>query len=328
MKQEASIKTAVRIILLYLFVLILGTASCAVIYTVYSLCKNMIAGGGLKVFNLNYFLNGVNMFEPLVVIASGVVMCMYLIRYSIRKVLPFNVFVIAYIAAWAFLVPLNFTLLSNLSTKANQPPEAKHPLTTDYFRTGKTGSIFYYSSIENENLADGICINEEGETAYTFSDVAIPENKGYSDSLIHKSIGMPKLIDIIASWVKMFLSIARQAWESGLFSWICFASIGLALASVAGLCFVSKWRMVNVVSVCTATLGILVLNIMAYTNSFLDPAKVFLEGAMTNVPIKNPLVVLMNVLVFVVFSILGFIVHRKRRQEDRLNDMPYGKEYA
>ena len=61
----------------------------------------------------------------------------------------------------------------------------------------------------------------------------------------------------------------------------------------------------------------------------MDPARVFLEGAMPNIPIKNPLIVLMNVLIFVILSLLGFIVQNKRRKEDKaLYADPYGKEFA
>ena len=328
MKQEASIKTSLRILLLYVLVLVLGTVVCAAIYTVYSLCKNMIAGGGLHVFNLSYFLAGVNMFAPLVVVASGIIMIMYIIRYSIRNILPFGVFIIAYVAVWVFLLPLNYSVVANI-TKTNPPADGDKTLSSDYFRTGTDGDVFYYSSIENENVADGICIDKTEGVTYTFSGVTIPRNEGFSDSLIHKSIGMPTLIDGSLSWVKMFFNISRQAWKSGFLAWLCFASIGLALASVAGLTFVSRWRLVNVLSSCIVTVGIVFLNILAYTKSFMDPAKAFLEGAMANVPIKNPLIVLMNVLIFVIFSLLGFIVRQKRRKEERLsNEDPYGKEFA
>ncbi len=328
MKQEASIKTSLRIVFLYILVLVLGIVVSAALYTVYTLCKNMIAGGGLKVFNLGYFVTGINVFSPLVVIAAGLVMILYLIRYSIRKILPFNLFVIAYIAVWVFLLPLNYSVVSKIST-TTPPTETAKTLTSDYFRTGKTGNVFYYSSIVNENTADGICIDKVDESTYTFNNVVIPRNEGFSDSLIHKSIGMPSLIETMLSWAKMFFNIARQAWESGFLGWLCFASISLALASTAGLSFISKWRMVNVLSVCIVTVGILVLNILAYTKSFMDPARVFLEGAMSNIPIKNPLIVLMNVLIFVILSLLGFIVQNKRRKEDKaLYADPYGKEFA
>ncbi len=324
MKQESSIKTTLRMLLLYVLVLILGTVFCAVIYTIYTLCMHMIAGSGLKVFDFGYFLTGANTFFPLVVIISGIVMSLYVIRYSIRKVLPIVVIFAAYVAAWIFLIPINYSW----KVKTPSLTEANMTLTSDYFRVGESGSVFYYSSIE-DGLADGVCIDNQSdiEDVYTFGNVRIPKTEGYSDSLIHKSIGMPKIIEQFVAWFNIFLDITRQAWKAGFIGWLCFASISLPLASVLGLCLVSKWRMVNVLSVFMAVAGILVLNVMAYTKSFMEPAKAFVEGALSNLPVKNPLVVLMNVLIFVIFSLIGFIMYNKCRKEDKKErEDPYGRK--
>lgn len=327
MKKESSIITTLRMVLIYVLVLIIGTAICAAVYTAYSLCIKMVAGGGVNVFNLGYFLTGVNKFFPLVVVLCGAMMCFYLIRYSIVQVIPLVTVVAAIIATWVFLIPLNYTWLSKYA-ETHPQTEVEKSLTSDYFRVGKTGAVFYYCSVEDGSIADGVCIDPENQDdkIYTFSNVSIPKSKGASDSLIHKSIGMPKFVEILTMWSRMFFRISHQAWKGGFLAWLCFSSIGLALASVVGLCSVSKWRMVNLVMVCMSIIGILVLNIMAYTQSFMDPAKAFLEGAMSKLPIKNPLIVIMNVLIFVVFSLLGFIMQQKYRKALRLeNEDPYGR---
>lgn len=329
MKQESTLKTSLRIIFLYVLVLVLGTVFCAAVYTVYLLCMNMISGGGLKIFNLGYFLRGINTYGPLMFVACGIVMCLYFIRYSICKALPVTVVVIAYVATWFFVIPLDYALLTKYTEK-HPPVSAEKSISADYFRVGDSGAIFYYSSVENDKT-DGVCIDTTGQKdeVYTFSGVSIPKEQARQDSLIHKSIGMPWAIELVVSWVKMFTKISRQAWESGFLGWLCFSSISLSLAAVLGLCFVSKWRMVNVLSVCIATVGILILNVLAYTKSFLDPAKAFVDGALSKLPIKNPLIVLMNVLIFVILSLVGLIVLNKRRKEEKSSNVdPYGKEFA
>ena len=338
MEKESSIKISLRLIFLYLFIIVFGTCLCAFIYSLYSLCTNLVAGEKLPFFSTHYFMNGIFKFLPFVVILSGLFMCFYLIRHPMKSGLPVMTYGALYMAAWIFLMPLNFSYLQKFAKdeKASAQPVVKNLLSEGYFRQGESGNIFYFTDVTRDNLGDGVCINmvSPDKNVYTFSGVDLRtanfSGDEFSDVLIQETVEMPKTMSVLAHWFSTFMNIAGQAFSGGFFAWLCFASISLALVSVVGMTRLSRWRLKNALWVVVASLGIIVLNVLIYTQSFFEPVSAFLEGAVSKIPqVKNPLVVLVNFVIFIVFFIIGLVSYGKFRKKSRDEEMdPYGQEFA
>ncbi len=336
MEKESSIKISLRLIFLYLFIIVFGTCLCAFIYSLYSLCTNLVAGEKLPFFSLPYFMSGILIFLPFVLILSGLFMCFYLIRHPVKSGLPVLTYGALYMAAWIFLMPLNFNYLQKMVQGKATVEKSSQKLSEGYFRQGKSGNIFYYTDVTRDNLGDGVCIDmgSPDKEVYTFSGVDLSSSKlsgdGFSDVLIQETVDMPKTMSVLAKWFSTFMNIAKTAFSGGFFSWLCFASISLALVSVVGLARLSRWRLKNALWVVIASLGIIVLNVLIYTNTFFEPVSAFLEGAVSKIPqVKNPLVVLVNFVIFILFIIIGLVSYGKFRKKARDEEMdPYGGEYA
>ena len=336
MEKESSIKISLRLIFLYLFIIVFGTCLCAFIYSLYSLCTNLVAGEKLPFFSLPYFMSGILIFLPFVLILGGLFMCFYLIPHPVKSGLPVLTYGALYMAAWIFLMPLNFNYLQKMVQGKATVEKSSQKLSEGYFRQGKSGNIFYYTDVTRDNLGDGVCIDmgSPDKEVYTFSGVDLSSSKlsgdVFSDVLIQETVDMPKTMSVLAKWFSTFMNIAKTAFSGGFFSWLCFASISLALVSVVGLARLSRWRLKNALWVVIASLGIIVLNVLIYTNTFFEPVSAFLEGAVSKIPqVKNPLVVLVNFVIFILFIIIGLVSYGKFRKKARDEEMdPYGGEYA
>ena len=338
MEKESSIKISLRLIFLYLFIIVFGTCLCAFIYSLYSLCTNLVAGEKLPFFSTHYFINGLFIFLPFVLILSGLFMCVYLIRHPVKSGLPVITYAVLYMAAWIFLMPLNFSYLEKFTKNEKVDVKAipENTISEGYFRQGESGNIFYYTDVTRDNLGDGVCINmvSPDKEVYTFSGVDLRSanfgGDGFSDVLIQETVEMPTTMSVLAKWFSTFMNIAKQAFSGGFFSWLCFASISLSLVAVAGLTRLSRWRLKNALWVVVATLGIIVLNVLVYTQSFFEPVSTFLEGAVSKIPqVKNPLVVLVNFVIFIVLFVIGLVSYGKFRRKAREEEMdPYGQEFA
>ncbi|MBP5443225.1 MAG: hypothetical protein J6Y60_08285 [Treponema sp.] len=323
MKKESSFKQGLKVIPLYIVTVVIGTVICAVAYSLYSLCTHMVAGAQVQIFNLKYFLDGVFIFSPAILILSGVLTCAYLIRHPPTSAFPTIVYMIIYAVFWVILMPLNFRLADRFNLTQEEATASPVQLSDGFFRESAQGHIYYYTSVSDKNVVDGVCIApSDSQMVYTFSDIQLPSATDFSDPLIKQTVQMPEVLQVLSKWFNSFMVIARTSCTRGTFEWLCFASIGLALLSVVGLRQISKWRIIDLVLVVGVTAGILALNILGYTNSFMDPIKAKVDGMLPT--IKNPLLVLLNILICIICLCIGIIVSAKRSRQQAMENELYG----
>ncbi len=323
MKKESSFKQGLKVIPLYIVTVVIGTVVCAVAYSLYSLCTHMVAGAQVQIFNLKYFLDGVFMFSPAILILSGVLTCAYLIRHPPTSAFPTIMYMIIYAVFWIILMPLNFKFADSFKIGQPEPVESQVKLSDGFFRETSKENVFYYTNVSEKNVVDGVCISpDDSQTVYSFTDLQLPAATDFSDPLIKKTVQMPDILQTLSKYFNTFITIARTSCTQGTFAWLCFASIGLALLSVVGLRQLSKWRIINLILVVSVTVGILALNIIGYTKSFMDPLKAKVDGIVPQ--LNNPLIVLLNVLICIICLCIGIIVAAKRNRQMALEDELYG----
>ena len=269
----------------------------------------MVAGAQVQIFNLKFFLDGVFIFSPAILILSGVLTCAYLIRHPPTSAFPTIIYMIIYAVFWIILMPLNFKLADKFSLSQSQETGSSVVKLSDgFFRETDEGYIYYYTNVSDKNVVEGACIApKDNQSVYSFTDIQLPAARDFSDPLIKKTVQMPEVLQVLSRWFNSFMVIARTSYTEGTLAWLCFASVGLALLSVVGLRQLSKWRL---------------MNILGYTNSFMDPLKAKVDGIVPNV--KNPLLVILNIIICIICLCIGIIVSAKRSRQRALEDELYG----
>ena len=190
---------------------------CAILYTIYILCTNLVAGQTLSIFDLSLFVKGAIIFAPVVMSLSGMFMIFYLIRHSSASWLPLTLYCLLYASSWIILMPLCFSL-ENRVLKAQIEDEIfineeKPIVSPDYFRKN-LNCVYLYSDVTDENLVSGMCIElsrGEGEV-HTFKNMAVlPTNEIFVDSIIQETMGLPRLVSDVLRYGDSILAISREA---------------------------------------------------------------------------------------------------------------------
>ncbi len=314
--KESPLKTSLKLILYYIFLVIFVTSFVSLLYTFYEMCRNLVSGEELKSLDLNYFVYGIFLLFPIVLMVSGIFMGMYLIRHSSRSWLPILTYIVLYLFSWIVLMPFNFNMYTTYSDSSIfQREEAQ--LSSGYFR--KTGEgIIYYSDIDSENVGSGVFIDvsDDSSTVYVFSDKKLPENRAFADELVKDNIQLPLFMSIVSVWFAAIIQAANRAYSDGFFSWMTFLSLGFALTSVVGVRHISKWRLINVHLLIICSFGIIAFNVWNFHPNFLDPVKDLFLKMFSGLPgIKNPFLLVVNALTTVCLSLVGLCIDIKRKGE-------------
>ncbi len=328
MNFKHSLISSLNIILYYVCINVVLCAGLAVVYMVYNLCISLVAGQQLY-FDALLFIDGILLFEPLVMILSALLMAFFMIRHPDQSILPLIVYALLYVSLWIFCIPgvvkCDFTAVD----KYTQMKIEAEP-SDGYFRKNE-GMIFYYSDVNHDTkLLNGLCIDtgKKGNNVYTFSNLELAKNQTvFVDSLIQDTIAMPASLAICVNFGNELCLIMRKCAKSSFAYWLCFASMGLPLLAVVALRYFSKWRLVNVVAIFIVTSGVLVLNVLGYTSPAFVSVESVINGTICKAPfmkslcsVGNPCIVISNILIFIVLVIL-FFVFEAREAKIRQNDM-------
>jgi len=332
MNRKSPARNALNLFLYFCMIVVAFTLICAAVFTIYKLCSRLVSGNSSVSFDPVIFARGIFLFAPIVLIASGSFMLYYLMRHSSSSWLPLIVYIILYGAAWFILIPMDLTLEKQFNAKHTLLEEynAKRDivLSPGYFRDfySQQGekSVWYYSKVEKNNVATGLCIDfgsSSGKgtgSVYTFSDARLnlKENE-FSDPLIEKNVEMNQVVEYTVNFLRVISVLLRKAFFSGTLAWYAYLTMALALLAVAGIRHISKWRLVNLVAISVFSIAIIVINNLIYTDSIMNPVTNFMNDLLSNVPVKttNPFAVLFNILTFVVLTIVGIIRDIKHRIE-------------
>ena len=315
-------KTSLSFLISYILVCVAGTLLCASFFMFVKELSYFIVGQTLPLFSLDFFLRGVFYSFPGVCMVTQLLLVLYIIRHPANHFFPLITYTILAIVSWAVLIPCNFKLFDAYE-KVADTGSVKTVLSTDYFRED-CGGVFYYSCVRDSERADGLFIDTKGYTGENsavvpFVDAVIPENKSleFSDVLIKNAVKTPSMISYPVHLYKAFFEKARKCWNTGILAWISFASVGLAIASLYGLQFFSSWRLLNSLLIFVAGAGVLFLNSLFYEEGRFERLSSLLsDGILAKIPLDNPLVVLLNFLIFVICLVYGIIMGLVRSKKE------------
>ena len=247
------LKFSIKIIPVYFVALALAVCAGALLYMTYSACSSLVAGQTFSPFSSALFLRGLYSVFPAAFSLVPVFIVFYIIRRTEVSGLSVPVFMVLHLCLWLFCVPFIKNTYENVSLKQNDGAQTFNLLSPGYFRQNENGKyIFYYTRINAENIASGVCIDytEPENNVYTFSEIKLSKTQeGFTDTLIRGTVEMPSTLRVCLTYLQAFTDAAYRQCSSGILAWLLFSSIIVAILSVYFLHNFSSWRLVNVLVV-------------------------------------------------------------------------------
>lgn len=304
--MKGFLKSTLFLFLVNVIVLAMSIAGGGLIYMVYCLCSNSIAGENIKLFNDVLFIKGMLVFTPFSLCISGIFLVFYIIRHKMHSGAIVAVYGILYAVSWLVLMPLTIVLEKEFNRQLNSqnPVEC---LSSGYFRTLSDDSVVYYSRANENGSYDGLKI-QNGRAEF-FSDCQIENNdEDFRDSLVKSDMAMGKVVSFFTEAYKKLCMHGKRAAGKNYLWWMTFSSLGLALLGCVCLRQVSSWRILNVSLVLVFYAGILYFNFLCYEGKLFVEAQTLFAKAVNGFP-GNMFVFLCNVLVFAFLVVFGIVVY-------------------
>ena len=313
------IKNALMVALTFFAMSIIVTFVCAMLFMMYTICTHLVSGQTVTAFDRIIFIEGLLSVAPIVLMMSSVFMIMYMIRHPLLHWLPLVIYAVLYILAWSIFIPAIFTLEKHFEQQGIMSTVDYGHLSSDYFRQYEDLVIFY-SRVERDNLASGVCIdvNATYDTTYSFSNVRLPVSEGgFVDNLVKSSVGLSPVVALVIGCIYNLMETARFFMLNGYANWLAFASFGLALMSVVGLRRISRWRIVNLTFVLFFTSLIVVMNVLSFVPSFLTGFETFMNGLLKKVfNFANPILFIMNSFIALALFLTGLLIDIFNHSDD------------
>lgn len=314
------LQNILKLILAYILIVLVGTSACAVLYMIYTACSSIVAGEGLSALSFSLFLRGVVLVGPVTLMLGGVFMCFYIIRHRLHKAVYISIYFVLGLVSWLVLVPVCMNLYASAQNSLQQSQE-KRRISPGYFRTDGT-KILFYSAVRENNITDGLCIDTSGRAdrqdretnVYTFKNIKVADSyTGFADPLIQKNVRMPRALELVTGTFGIFIAECHAAYEAGYLTWICYATIGLAMLAAVFLTAISKWRLVNVIIIAGNIITVFAVNITVAGGMLLPKADAFLKNSLGFMP-KNssPIQIIFNLTYFILILVTGIISLTKR----------------
>lgn len=301
---------------------IVGTLLFAVLFMFSCDLSMFVTGLSSPFFSLHFFLTGLLVAFPLVCVISQILLVLYLIRHHGSFLLPLVVYVVLGLFSWLVLLPADMHLISRYNS--DDISSRVSATSAGVFRKEDNG-IFYYSRISEDGLTDGLFIDTSGflgqeGSVLTFFDVPFSNESAfpYSDILIKNSVQPPKIVTFPLAVYSALLTAGQYQQSQGFLNWLAFASMGLALLSVFSLQFTSSWKLASAACVVTGGIVISVINYLYYMNIMPGLFRELSQKLSMLLETKDPLIVVVNLLMFALLVGFGVVMGFYREKDDGL----------
>ena len=314
-------KKAFRLILTYFLFLLIGTAIGMFFYYIYLHLQSSVAGQPADFFKKEELLRV--LFFVLGCLLLFVCPAMVYVRISNKGgIAHFITFILLSGVTWGVLIPL----LGHYESKIfYNTIDSSKVLTGGYFRENGD-KIYYFTNDYNANpYADSTTIVIDTTTEGTVEIEKIKPSRDFilfrdsapfSDILLKRTYGESENQHIIS--FSLIMEHAEIAFSKGWTFWLGFLSLGLLIASLYGTADLFRWRLLNSGFLMIMTFGILVVNtiyyypfITSFRRQYINNKGFFIFLAKY---IDDPLLVLVNVSVSLIFIIIGIIRFATRKK--------------
>lgn len=302
-------KRALYFAVIYLASMLIGTLVFATLFMFSCNLSMFVTGLPSSFFSMHFFMAGMLLSIPLVCFIIQILYIFYIIRHPKCQIISLIMYVVFGLFSWLFIIPTDLNLISRFGSDV--VVARTESSSAGVFRKEADG-IYYYSLVDEQGKADGLFLDtsgylgQDGAVIHLFDSPVKNESAfPYSDILIKNSLQPPAMVTYPLAVYNALLTAAGYSASVGVLAWLAFASIGLALLAVYGIQFTSSWKLANVVSVLCATAAVVLINYFYYMDLFPIVLKELAKKLSNITDIKDPVIVLTNLIIALVFTGFG-----------------------
>ncbi|MBP5520059.1 MAG: hypothetical protein J6X84_05720 [Treponema sp.] len=311
-------KKALRLAIIYLFCLIVGTVLGTVLYSLYLNLLNFIAGHDISFFSDQELFNSFFyvLFCMLLFIIPAI--SYYRIRHP-GGIMQFVVYVVLCVVTWLIIMPCAVKL-QNYCLKHVHFTEKEEYLSANYFRK-VDDSIYYFTReferAEDENYAKApaVVINTKEDGIVSYDTVLnLPGFDLNRKAAPYREIQLKNIFgserNPIPIDFKTLISHICDSYSGGRKHILLLLSFVLLLSSLYGVTTFFEWRLVNAIIIFISDSSILCFNSIYFHPEY-DALKASFSNngairALGNV-VHEPLLFLINCFVALIFITAGVI---------------------
>lgn len=319
-------KKALKMILLYLFFLIIGITIGTVLYSIYLNVINSVAGIDINLFDFSIIRKAFFYISACIIICISPVVSFVHIRKGSGISMLITYIILSFVL-WGIALPtvVHFGRQYDFNNPITKVSNVA--FSADYFRKGNDKVYYFYEDVENGSVqkevpAAVIDVTQYGKVEYkpvtNNNTFELSTNaKPYRDISIKESFGNSR----ISSFINFHVIISRvdNALLHGKTFFLAFLSFGLLLCTLYGISKFYDWKLMNVGTILAVTLIILFVNsyctvypVFANLIEKINSKKlfVFLSNYM-----DDPFIVLSNIVFSLLLIVLGIVnfVYRKKK---------------
>ena len=317
-------KRALTLAGIYVASCFVGTVLFAILFMFSCNITMFVTGLPASFFSLHFFLTGLLISFPLVCIIVQVLLILYMIRHPQKQVLSLICYAVFGLLSWLLFIPTDLKLIARYES---DDIDSRIELTSPGVFRKESNGVFYYARIDEDGRADGLFIDTTGflgteGTVLPFFDVPVSNETAfpYSDILLKNALQPPHLVTYPLAVYNAILTAAQYSLSLGFLSWLCFTTFALALLSVYGIQFTSSWKLANVACVITAAVVVIFCNYLYYMDIMPAVLKEIAAKLSSLFGAKNPLIILINVLLTVICAGFGIVMGIYRTRSSQENE--------
>lgn len=260
-------KTIVSLVGIFFGVIILGAILGFCVASLLFYSTNLVAGGTAQRLSWGQIASLFFVCGGAAAIATPPFLVAHTIRYPHNGLTRTITYSILIALAWIVIIPA--CLVASQKFEAIDLLKAKEPvLTADYFRPNG-GTLYYYTSVNPQTkTVSGVSfalndIDSSSDPSMLLENAPQFQAaiKPFSDVLIYDTLQISKFIELVLPALILSKQQAQDAFSKGFFSWLLFATWGLASYSILGLRRLFQWRLLNFCTIILVFIGICVLNL-------------------------------------------------------------------
>lgn len=297
-------KKALYLFVVYIVSFVLLTCIAAYLYMQNYQLTQLVAGTNLSFFNSSLFFIGILNYFPLCGAISLLPFCFYLIRHKFKVLEYIFPYIIICCTVFFVLFPSGIVLQEKYDFYNSSPEKNLTPLSNGYFRSTPEYIDYYISN--NPDGSSKVLHISKTYNSNPASQIKMKnvyqnfDNNFFSDPLIYEVFNDSSLSIKLNYYLRFLEYKMKEAFFGGFWSFVAFMSIGFSISSIIGLKRIAKWRLLNVLNVFFAFVGIIALNIVLYSKKF------YLTFPSLS-PTQEWLPVVTNLVIGVAFIIIGIL---------------------
>lgn len=315
-------KKSLYSLLIFFSVVIAGTFIGSLFFMLYGNLTSLIASQSDSFFSYKLFVPGLIVSFPLVCILGLLLLVYFEIRHPTSSVWPKVTYIGLGILTWCVFIPFGISKSVKYVENRFVVEDSQTPLTKGLFRKSENG-IEYLSSVSKDGLADGIFIDQTGKISFFYDkDVKVHVKDLFADSLIRDGASLSPFVSVPLGIYAELMVNGTNCWMKGYVSWLCFAFMGFALLAVTNLRQLSSWKLLNAFIIVIAGVIVAMINYVYYCGEFFNGFAVEWARIFEGLPVDNPLMVAINLLLIAVFIGVRFIgrVTKKTEEEEMVEE--------